>query len=219
MTEQGNPEGEKTGLGAALNSPALPSEVQDWIRRGYPRLAYTRHNGVPFAPWIFSLRFTFDTPDPQVSPLVQIDVGRISQDTVVDTLLARVVFDLTEMSPFDAPSDNAFNFTNKIEATLDISGAPRYAVAEEFTPISMIADAFNGDSKWPYCWVLTYQNGVKAQFQNRVLLPKFPATVFLTFRTWQPVTDLLVNMTTREAVEELRRYGYTIPDRYLDYLR
>jgi hypothetical protein len=33
------------------------------------------------------------------------------------------------------------------------------------------------------------------------------------------VTDVLVNVSTREAVAQLAALGYTIPDRYLDYLR
>jgi hypothetical protein len=205
------------GLGN-IGAGVLPDEVYGWIRRGYPRIAYARAVGVPLAPWLFNVRHTFDTPDPQVSPVLGAD-SEITQDTIVDSMLVRVTIDRTPTSPFDAPSDNAFNFTNALEATLDVTGTPKYAVAPEFTPLATLMDAFNGNSKWPFCWVLNYQEGVKMQIQNRVELPDFPVTVVCTFRAWQPVTDLLVNVSTREVVAMLAALGYTIPDRYLDFIR
>jgi hypothetical protein len=57
------------------------------------------------------------------------------------------------------------------------------------------------------------------QLRNRIQLPDAPVTMIISFRGWQPVTDLLVNMTNRQAVARLRQLGYTVPDSYLDYLR
>jgi hypothetical protein len=188
------------------------------LHHGYPRLALVKALGVPMAPWCINIRMAFDTPDVQVARSEGTD-GKITQDTFMDGMLARLTLDRTPSNPFDAPSDYAFNWTSGIEATLDVHGTPRYTVTADFTPISTLTDVFNGNSKWPFGWVLTYQQQLKMQAQIRIQLPEFPATLICTFRGWQPVTDLLVNMTNRQAAERLRAMGYTIPDSYLDYLR
>jgi hypothetical protein len=230
------------GLGAGLGAPAnrmegLPSWGQarpkassiglgcggfddplTFLHHGFPRLALVRALGVPLAPWCINIRMTWDTPDVQVTRSEGTD-GKITQDTFMDGMIARFSLDRTPTNPFDAPSDFALQFTNNIEATLDVHGTPRYTVTADFTPVSTLTDVFNGNSKWPFGWVLTYQQQLKMQAQNRIQLPGFPATLICTFRGWQPVTDLLVNMTNRQAAERLRAMGYTIPDSYLDYLR
>jgi hypothetical protein len=211
---------EEKPTAVGLGGIGLPDEVYGWIRRGAPGVALARALGVPFGPWVPQVRFTFDTPDPQVSPVVGFgSETRITQETIVQCIIVRTSIDRTPISPFDAPSDNAFNFTQPIDATLDISGVPKYTVTPDFTPLQNLADAFNGNSEWPWAWVLTDQQGVKMQFQSRIRLPDFPVTVTVTFRCWQPVTDLLRNASTRDVVAQLRELGYTIPDRYLDYLR
>lgn len=218
------------GLGAPPNASAgLPTwnvglgcggfdEPITFLHHGYPRLALVRALGVPLAPWVINIPVTFDTPDVQVVPSQGTD-GKITQDTFMEAMVARLTFDRTPQSPFDAPSDYALNWTSGIEATLTVHGTPRYEVTTDFTPISTLIDVFNGNSKWPFGWVLTYQQQIKMQFRNRIQLPNFPATVICSFRGWQPVTDLLVNMTNRDAVQRLRALGYTVPDSYLDYLR
>lgn len=203
-----------------LGSIGRPDEVYEWIQRGAPGIALARVLGIPFGPWTPQVRFTFDTPDPQVSPVVGFSgETRITQETIVQCIIVRTSIDRTPISPFDAPSDNAFNFTQPIDATLDITGTPRYTVTPDFTPLQNLMDTFNGNSEWPWAWVLTSQQGVKMQFQNRIPLPSFPVTVTATFRCWQPITDLLRNASTRDVIAQLRENGYTIPDRYLDYLR
>jgi hypothetical protein len=222
------------GLGAGLGAPpgvgGLPawpvglgcggvgSDPISFLHHGYPRLALVRALGVPLAPWVINIPVTFDTPDVQTLASQGTD-GKITQDTFMDAVVSRVTIDRTLLSPFDAPSDYAFNWTSGIEATLDVHGTPRYTVTTDFTPLSTLTDVFNGNSKWPFGWTLTYQQQIKMQFRNRIQLPDFPVTVITSFRGWQPVTDLLVNMTNRQAVERLRQLGYTIPDSYLDYLR
>lgn len=223
------------GLGAGLGAPAgagqgLPpwpvglgcgggfSEPISFLHHGYPRLALVRALGVPLGPWVINIPVTFDTPDVQTVPSAGTD-GKITQDTFMEAMVTRVTVDRTPVSPFDPPSDYAYNFTSGLEATLDVVGTPRYTVTADFTPLSTLADVFNGNSKWPFGWVLTYQQQLKMQVRARIVLLDFPVTVISSFRGWQPVTDLLVNMTNRQAVERLRQLGYTIPDSYLDYLR
>lgn len=212
-----NPES-KTPVG--LGGIGLPDEVYGWIRRGAPGIALARALGVPFGPWCPQVRFTFDTPDPQVSPVVGFSgETRITQETIVQAIIVRSSLDRTPTNPFDAPSDAAFNFTQPIDALLDISGVPKYTVTPDFTPVQNLMDAFNGNSEWPWAWVLTDQQGVKMQFQSRIRLPGAPFTVTATFRCWQPITDILRNASTRDVVAQLKELGYSIPDRYLDYLR
>jgi hypothetical protein len=230
------------GIGAGLGAPAnamegLPhwplkrpkpetiglgcggfDEPITFLHHGYPRLALVRALGVPLAPWCINVRATFDTPEVGIVPSMGTD-GKITQDTFMDGMVARLRFNRTQISPFDAPSDYALNFVADIDATLEVKGTPRYTVTADFTPVSTLADVFNGNSKWPFGWVLTYQQQLMMQFSVNTALPAFPATIVCTFRGWQPVTDLLVNMTNRDAVVRLRQLGYTIPDSYLDYLR
>lgn len=217
------------GLGEGLHSPVglgvAPvglgcgsDPVTQMLHHGYPRLALVRALGVPLAPWVINIPVTFDTPDVQVLPSEGTD-GKITQDTFMESMVARVTIDRTPLSPFDPPSDYAFNWTSGIEATLTVHGAPRYEVTTDFTPLSTLVDVFNGNSRWPFGWALTYQQQLKMQFRNRIQFPAFPVTVVCSFRGWQPVTDLLVNMTNRQAVDRLRQLGYTVPDSYLDYLR
>ena len=218
------------GLGAPPNAgvglPAWPvglgcgggSDPISFLHHGYPRLALVRAKGVPVAPWVINIPVTFDSPDVQTVPSLGTD-GKITQDTFMESVVSRVTIDRTPANPFDAPSDQAFNWTSGIEATLLVEGTPRYTVTADFTPLSTLTDVFNGNSKWPFGWVLTYQQQLKMQVRNRIQFLDFPVTVITSFRGWQPVTDLLVNMTNRNAIEQLRQLGYTVPDSYLDNLR
>lgn len=222
------------GLGAGLGAPpnasrGLPSwkvglgcggfdDPITFLHHGYPRLALVRALGVPLAPWVINVPVTFDDPSVQVVPSQGTD-GKITQDTFMESMVTRITIDRVPTNPLNSPSDYAFNWTSGIEATLTVHGTPRYEVTTDFTPISTLSDVFNGNSKWPFGWVLTYQQQLKMQFRNRIQFPAAPVTVISSFRGWQPVTDLLVNMTNRDAVMRLKALGYTVPDSYLDYLR
>jgi hypothetical protein len=210
-----------SGLGAAKSIGLGCGEdaVVQMLHHGYPRLALVRALGVPLAPWVINIPFTFDTPEADQVLANQGTDGTITQDVFVEAMVARLTIDRTPISPFDAPSDFALNFTSGIEATLQVDGTPRYEVTTDFTPISTLIDVFNGNARWPFSWCFTYQQQLKMQLRNRIQLPDAPVTMIISFRGWQPVTDLLVNMTNRQAVARLRQLGYTVPDSYLDYLR
>jgi hypothetical protein len=210
-----------TGLGAAQKVGLGCGEdaVVQMLHHGYPRLALVRALGVPLAPWVINIPFTFDTSEADQDLASQGTDGKITQDTFMDAMVVRVTVDRVAANVFDAPSDYALNFTSGIEATLQVDGTPRYEITTDFTPISTLMDVFNGNSKWPFGWCLTYQQQIKMQIRNRIAFPDSPITVVASFRGWQPCTDLLVNMTNRDAVGRLRQLGYSIPDSYLDYLR
>jgi hypothetical protein len=118
---------------------------------------------------------------------------------------------------FQPQSDYFFNFQSGIEASLDVKGAPRYAVADNFTPLSTLADVVNGSSKWPAGWILTYQQQLFMSFNNRIApLPFAPLSVICTFRTWTPVGEMFVQMTNREAFQRLAENGVHCSQQYQD---
>ena len=182
----------------------MAAGVYQMLAAGSPRLALAKAYGIPLAPYIINIRATFPDTTTAVVPDVGSDV-KITQDTLVTEVLVRTqnLSATANQNLFQVQSDYYFNWQSAIEATLDVMGAPRYAVAARFTPVATLADAFNGSGLWPNGWVLTYQQQLKATFQAKVTLPTAPYEVVLTFRAWVPVWDELVHMTNREALRRL----------------
>lgn len=189
------------------------SSIDVWLRMGYPRLALARALGVPFQPWIFNVRGTFDSPDVDIVTDVGAD-SKVTQDTVIDSMIVRVTDDNVPQNVFDPQSNYFTNWQSGIEATLDVLGAPRYTIAPNFTPLSTLAELIN-PAKWPSGWVLTYQQQVKMTFFARNPLARFPTTVVCTYRGWTPVGDMFVQMPNADAIQQLQAMGVQIPDTYL----
>ncbi len=198
----------KTGLGCGgggcggASSPIMAG-VFAMLAAGSPRLALAKAYGVPLAPFIINVRAEFPDVDTFNVPDRGSDV-KIVQDTLIDALVIRVTLDNPALNILQPISDYFFNFQSGLEATLDVQGAPRYTVAENFTPLSTLADMVNGNSHWPAGWVLTYQQQLFMSFNARIQLPDSPATVVATYRGWVPTSDMFVGMSTREAVTRLR---------------
>jgi hypothetical protein len=202
------------GAPAGLGCPGdLSSEVYGYLAAGSPRLALAKALGVPLAPYLINVRATFSSTSETDVPEVGSDV-KIVQDTECDAFLVRIVnqSQVANQSIFQPQSDWYYTFQSGIEATLDVQGAPRYAVAPRFTPLASLLDAFNGDSKWPRKWILTYQQQLLMSFHATVVLPFAPIEVVCTFRGWVPVGEAFVEMTNREALDKLADMGFTIPD-------
>ena len=215
-----------TGVGAPYRSgfasgPGLEGPiglgVQKMLEAGSPRLALAKCLGVPLAPYAINVRATFPDVDTPSVPNVGSDV-KIVQDTLVDALVVRITNDGGgQTNIFQPQSDYFFNFQSGIEATLDVKGAPRYAVADNFTPLSTLADVVNGNSRWPAGWILTYQQQLFMSFNARIApLPFAPLTVVCTFRTWTPVGEMFVQMTNREAFQRLSECGVSCSQQYQD---
>jgi hypothetical protein len=199
------------GLGAGDSS--LPIEVEEWLRMGYPVLALARLVGTPMQPWVFNVRATFDSPDVSTVPGVLTDDTIITTDTIIDSLMVRISNDSVPQNVFRPQSDFYTNWQSGIEATLEVTGQPKYNVTADFTPLSTLAEIIN-PAKWPHAWVLSYTNSVKMNFFARVALANFPTTVVCTFRGFQPVGQRFTNMTAPKAIEELKALGVNIPDFY-----
>jgi hypothetical protein len=168
---------------------------------------------------MINVRATFPDVDTPNVPNVGSDV-KIVQDTLVDCMITRMTFDVPgPQNVFQPQSDWYYNFQSGLEATLDVKGAPRYAVAPEYTPIATLSDMFVGDSKWMGGWILTYQQQLFMSFNARISpLPDAPLTVVCSFRGWTPQGEMFVQMTNREAFERLSKRGVVCDDQYIDFI-
>jgi hypothetical protein len=210
-----------TGLGASEQT-LVYADVYEFLCAGSPRLALARALGVPLAPFLINVRADFPNTDEVDIPATGSDV-KITQDTLVDQLLLRITNQsaIANLSVFQPQSDWFFNFQSGLEATLDVQGAPRYAVAPRFTPLATIADCVNGSGQWPSkrYWVLTYQQQLFMAFHATVTLPFAPLDVTCTYRSWCPVGEAFVGMTNREAMDLLAsKVDIVVSDAYRDRL-
>jgi len=210
--------GDMTTSGDGDGLGPLSAGVYTMLAGGSPRLALCKARGIPLAPQTINVRAVF----PDTTTAIVPDVGsdeKITQDLIVDSMVARVQnLSLTaNQNVFQSLSDFFFGFTSGIEATLSVTGAPRYSPVVKFTPLANIADVINGCCRWPGGWILTYQQQLKMDFQARIALPYAPIEVIVTFRTWQPVTQSFVVMTTREAISALQtEFGIELAQSYVD---
>lgn len=210
-----------TGLGLPESS-IVYADVYEFLCAGSPRLALARALGVPLAPYFVNVRADFASTDVVDIPATGSDV-KIVQDTLVDQLILRITNQsaIANLSVFQPQSDWFYNFQSGLEATLDVQGAPRYAVAPKFTPLATIADCINGSGNWPSKrhWILTYQQQLFMAFHATVTLPFAPIDVTCTYRSWVPVGEAFVGMTNREAMDLLAsRVDIIVSDSYRDRL-
>jgi len=219
-----------TGLGAAVRGGdavvglgcgdggmgSLATSVYQMLAMGSPRLALAKAKGIQLAPWFINVRATFSDTSVSQVPEVGSDV-KFTQDTFIDTMVVRISNQSTtaNQNQLQTQSDFYYGFQSSIEATLDVMGAPRYAVAAKFMPLSNMLDAFNGNAKLGHGWILSYQQQLKMSFQAKVTIPYAPIEVVCTFSGWVPVWDELVHMTNSEAIRQLREdCGIQIDDSY-----
>lgn len=204
------------GLGAAAAAVAAgfgccsPSDVDRWIEKGYPRLALAVALGVPFAPYVLNVKGVFGSAAVTNIPNTGSDV-KLSQDVIIDDMMTRIVIARPPANMFQTMSDFFFNFQSGIEATLDVMGTPRYAVAPRFTPLSTLTDIVRAHCKLG--WALTYRQQLEMAFNAPFALPEFPVNVCVTFQGKIPQSEEFVGMTNYTAVQLLRsRCGIDIPD-------
>lgn len=206
------------GFGCPGGDDMGGSSVYALLAAGSPRLALARARGVPFAPFMINVRAIFPDTSTSVVPDVGSDV-KITQDLLVDCMVFRIQNESTTANSnlFQPQSDFFFGFQSGLEATLDIQGQPRYTIADKFMPISTLADMVNGNSHWPYGWVLNYQQQLFMSFNAKIQLPYAPLEVICSFRTWSPVTQTFTTMSTREACNGLiNDFGIDLSDAYVN---
>jgi hypothetical protein len=137
---------------------------------------------------------------------------RFVQDALFDSIIFRTIneSETANQNQFQAESDYYYNFQSGIEAILSVEGQPRYEVVQFMTPLSLIADAFNGNSHWPYGWVLKPNQALLMSFHALVPLPFAPIEVVVSFRLWTTSSDGDVP-SNRQAFEQLCDMGYQVP--------
>lgn len=203
----------KAGLACADHGVPADESPLGWLRAGYPRTALAVAKGIPFAPYPFNVRATFQGPDQPSIVNVGPDLQRVTMDTIIEGIIVSGTFDRPPANVFQTLSDFFFNFQSGIEAIMNVEGAPRPSIVPNYTPIRSFADVLN--ARYPRGWVLTPTQSLKMSFTARIALPEFPYTVVMTFRAKCPINDELVNMSARQAIEELRACGVPVPEGYL----
>jgi hypothetical protein len=202
-------------------------DPQVWrlLQAGSPRLALARATGVPIVPLTFNIRASFpDTSTVDVPTVgMQGNQGgtpyRMVQDALFDSFLFRTIneSETANQNQFQAESDYFYNWQSGIEAILSVEGQPRYQVVSFYTPLSLIADSFNGNSHWPYGWILKPNQTLLMSFHATVPLPTAPMEVVCTFRVWTTASDGDV-CSNRQAFEQLCDLGYQVPSAVVNQL-
>jgi hypothetical protein len=207
-----------TGLGAVGDPTSIAPDVYALLALGSPRLALARALGVPFNPYLINVHADFTSTDTSIVPDVGSDV-KIVQDTLMDAMVVRVSnqSNVANLSVFQPQSDYYYNFQSGFEAILSVQGAPRYDVAPRYTPLSTMADVFNGNAHWPCGWLLTYQQQLFMSFKPTVALPFAPIEIVCTFRARVPSGEAFVDLTNRDAIAFLaQKCGIVVSDAYRD---
>jgi len=182
-----------------------------------PQLALARYMGVQLAPFLLNIRTSFVdstvTADPVSfdGPTSASGNISISQPTIVDQIMYEIdAPNAFSGNVFKSMNDFFYQLQSGIQAQLWVTGAPRYSVANFFTPLrSLLAGLAEG---WPIGWVLGYTQSIMMQFQQTIPVPTFPTNVTVTFRLWQPIgTDDFQMMTAQEARSRLAAAGIQTP--------
>ena len=177
-------------------------EVYQLLEWGSPTLAYAVASGYGLAPVKMPIRGTF--PDDLT---VTLDQATTKDKIVIDMVVDRISWHLdlleTPTTVFDAQFNTFFEQNSGIEATFDVVGAPRYPIANRFTPVTEIAGPTPG-------WILSLTNGVTVTFRASFPLPDAPyaATFVLHCRTsrWEKI----LRMDDDEAFTRLKALGYDV---------
>lgn len=200
-------------LVAGLAGPGDCKGLIDQLAVKSPRIALAMAMGIQFVPYTPSVIANFTSTAAGTNVAGQGLNGQIVQDSIVDRMVILVLNNTTLTGTFDALSNYFLALlSGGISATLDVTGAPRYSVTPDFTPLTCIADLVGSPGAWPSPWVIAGRNqSIKMSFTATVALP-FTLTVTTTFRMWQPVGDLLVEMSNQEALDRLAKLGYSPPN-------
>jgi hypothetical protein len=178
-----------------------------------PRSALAELTGAILAPFMGNIVVVFEDAAQQIAP-GDLDVIVLGADTFIQDL----VFDIQSPSNFTgnvwkSMQDFFFNKTSGLASDLHVTGRPKYAVADNQTPISSLMDFI--PANWPEGWMLKKENSLHMNFTPQSPLPAagFPYTITSTFRGWQYVCPDIDNMSTDQVLASLKECGYNV-----DYL-
>jgi len=201
---------EKEGLGCAGDSqsaghcpsgvePAISKLVYELLRAGSSKLAYSVASGFPLVEYAYTLEADFETTSTTTIANVGQD-QKVVQDSIIDDVVYQVQNQNTPAG-LDSITNYFFELESGIEATMQIVGAGGgYEPYNMFTPIRLMC----GPKKM---WLITYNNGIVMNFNASITLP-FPVTVTFVFRCRTSYWRKLLEMTSYEALCELKEMGY-----------
>jgi len=182
--------------------PEIVEGVFAMLNAGSARLAYARAKGVSLVPYDILVPALFSSAGVTAVP----DAGnqeKIQQDTII----RKVDYQITNQnSPagFDSITNEFFALNSGIQARMKIIAAGGgYNPVPDFQPLELIKREF------PRGWLLTYNNGIKMDFQASVPLP-FAVQVNVVFHGetvyWLPA----LQMTNADAFRALQALGYNV---------
>ncbi len=175
-----------------------------------PVIAYARAKNLPFAPFPINLRASFT--DPSVTTLQATSFEgsqeRLDATSICDSVEYLITAPtLNQGNSLKYVNDWFFAKQSGIESNLLVQGAPRYSVAPFFTPLSTLLSTVG--QRWPLGWVLEYTQSITMQMIATIPLPALPVNVVVTFRFWQPYSDIeIAGMNNLDALRGLQRMGF-----------
>jgi len=173
-----------------------------------PQIALAKARNIPFAPYLLNIANTFTDSTTLTSQPQSFQGGqqRLDQVSVVDSMMFQIDGPQAFIgSQGKAQSDFFYGLQSGITATMEVQGAPRYAVAPFFTPIRTLCAMLN--ESWPFGWILSNNQTISMQFQQTIPVPTPPVIVTVTFRLWQPLGTEFVGMSSGEARSALAKMG------------
>jgi hypothetical protein len=183
-----------------------------------PQLALAKAMRVPFSPFVLTIANTFTDTTTLISNMQTFQSD--AQSGVTDlggepTIIDGLVYEIDQPQAYagsvlKSVSDYFYGLNSGIQATMMVSGAPKYTVAPFFTPLKILLDSLN--EAWACGWVLGHNQSIIMQFQQTVPVVAPPTTVTVGFRMWQPIdtAGIFVQMTTGEAYQRLQAMGYEV---------
>ena len=183
-----------------------------------PQLALAKAMRVPFSPFVLTIANTFtDTTTLESNfqtfqsnaQVGTTDLG--GEPTIIDGMVYEIDQPQAYAGNVLKPvSDYFYGLNSGIQATMFVTGAPKYTIAPFFTPLKVLLDSLN--EAWACGWVLGHNQSLIMQFQQTVPVVAPPTTVTVGFRMWQPIdtAGMFVQMTTGEAYDRLQKMCYDI---------
>jgi hypothetical protein len=173
-----------------------------------PKAAWAELTGVSRAPITANCVGVFSSTDQKFAD-ADLDLTILGADTFVED----VVFDIQVPSAFTGNVLQTlwqwfYNQTSGIAATLQVTGRPKYTVADNPTPLKNLL-RFIGD-KWPNGWLLYKDNSIHMRYVPQSPIPIAPVTITTTFNAWQYVASDIDNMPIGKVIDKLGALGYDI---------
>lgn len=178
-----------------------------------PKIAYGMAVGVPRVPVVLDIPIQFSSSTVNAPSVVASFQNNLAQDTYIE----RVSYNLFQQntfpgSPFQSLYFNQLKQSGQIGVgiRMDVFGAPKYAINDDFTDLGNLADVFA--MTWPEGWPLYKQENVKVAAILLQTPVSVPFNVTITFLGWQFNSKDLDDLSDEDCRFRLRKLGFEVPD-------